>query len=228
MFIRPILAALLATLATAASAETLRFSSFEPPVAFVTATVFPQWAENVAAATNGEVTVQMFPGGTLGRSPAQQLQMVEDGVADIAFLVPGYNPGVFPGLSVGELPFTVTNAVDGSRAMWQMFEQGLLAGEFDRVKVLGVFTTAPQAVATVGSVMMPEDIRGMNLRASSPMLLGAIESMGAVAVGGITAANLAESISRGVISGSFNDWNAMRSFRVAEAVDHVLEVPMGT
>lgn len=210
------------------SAETLRFSSFEPPVAFLTAKVFPAWAERVAEATNGDVTIEMFPGGTLGRSPAQQLKLVADGVADIAFVVPGYNPGVFPGVTVGELPFVVNSSEAGSKAMWSVYEQGLLEGAFDNYYIVGLFTTTPSSIATVEPVMMPEDTKGMNLRGSSPTLLASIEAIGGVAVGGIAAPTIAESISRGVIEGSFNEWNALKSFRIQEVVNHVLEVPMGT
>lgn len=221
--------ALAVSLATSVAAGTeLRFSSFEPPVAFLTANVFPEWGRRIEEATNGEVTVKMFPGGTLGRSPAQQLQLVADGVADVAFIVPGYNPGVFPGVTVGELPYTVTNAVSGSKAMWAMYEKGLLDGDFDKFYIVGLFTTSPQGIASKGAIMDPAEMKGKNFRASSPTLLSAIEKMGAVAVGGITAPTIAESISRGVIEGSFNEWNAIKSFRIMEAVDHVLEVPMGT
>lgn len=220
--------ALAAALALPAKAEQLRFSSFEPPVAFLTAKVFPEWGRRVEEATGGDVTVKMFAGGTLGRSPAQQLKLVADGVADVAFIVPGYNPGVFPGVTVGELPFTVTSSKSGSIALWDMYEQGLLKGDFDTYKIIGLFTTSPQAVASKGMIMLPSDMAGRNFRASSPTLLAAIEKMDAVAVGGITGPTIAESISRGVIEGSFNEWNALKSFRIIEAIDHVLEVPVGT
>lgn len=220
--------ALSSLVGAAASAETLRFSSFEPPVAFLTKEVFTGWAENVTAASGGEVTVKMFPGGTLGRSPAQQLQMVQDGVADIAFIVPGYNPGVFSGVTVGELPFTVTNAKNGSEAIWSLYAQGMLDGDFDKFRIIGIFTTSPQAIASKSRIDMPVDMNGKNFRASSPNLLVAIEQMGAVPVGGITGPTIAESVSRGLIDGSFNEWNALKSFRIMEAVDNVLEVPMGT
>ncbi|WP_407495727.1 TRAP transporter substrate-binding protein [Pseudooceanicola sp. MF1-13] len=230
MFYKTIASAILATAALAlpSKAEQLRFSSFEPPVAFLTSQVFPQWGKNVEDATGGEVTVKMFPGGTLGRSPAQQLKLVEDGVADVAFIVAGYNPGVFPGLTVGELPFVVTSSKAGSEAMWSMFEQGLLEGDFDKFKIIGLFTTTPQNVVSKPKIIMPEDLKGRNFRASSPNLLVAIEDMGAVAVGGITGPTIAESISRGVIDGSFNDWNAIKTFRIGDTIEHVLEVPMGT
>lgn len=230
MFYKSIGTAIVASLALAmpAKAEQLRFSSFEPPVAFLTSQVFPQWGKNVEEATGGEVTVKMFPGGTLGRSPAQQLKLVEDGVADVAFIVAGYNPGVFSGMTVGELPFIVTSSKTGSEAMWAMFEQGLLEGEFDKFKILGLFTTTPHNVVSKPEIMSPEDLKGRNFRASSPNLLVAIEDMGAVAVGGITGPTIAESISRGVIEGSFNDWNAVKTFRIGDTIENVLEVPMGT
>lgn len=220
--------ALSSAMATGAMAEMLRFSSFEPPVAFLTKNVFPEWAKNVSEASGGDVTIKMFPGGTLGRSPAQQLQMVADGVADIAFIVPGYNPGVFPGVTVAELPFTVTSSQAGSEAIWSLYEKGMLEGDFDKFKVVGIFATAPQTIASKSVINMPADLNGKNFRASSPNLLVAIEQLGAVPVGGITAPTIAESISRGLIDGSFNEWNALKSFRIMEAVDNVLEVPMGT
>ncbi|MDK3018825.1 TRAP transporter substrate-binding protein [Pseudodonghicola flavimaris] len=229
MFYKTLASAVVAAcIATGATAETLRFSSIEPPVAFLTSKVFSAWGKAVEDATAGEVKVKIFAGGTLGRSPAQQLKLVEDGVADVAFIVPGYNPGVFPGVIVGELPFVVPSAKAGSLAMWSVYEQGLLEGDFDKYKIIALFTSSPQYVASKPEIRMPSDLQGRNFRASSPSLLAVIEDMGAVAVGGITGPTVAESLSRGVIEGSFNEWNAIKSYRIADAIDHVLEVPMGT
>lgn len=74
-FIRYAAAALLAT-ATAAQAETLRFSSFEPPQAYITQNVLTAWAEDVSKASEGTLDVKIFVGGTLGRAPDQQLKLV--------------------------------------------------------------------------------------------------------------------------------------------------------
>lgn len=226
--LRLTLAAAVALTTSTAFAETLRFSSFEPASAFLTSEVFANWGTAVEEATNGEVDVKIFAGGTLGRSPAQQLQLVQDGVADVAFIVPLFNPGVFPGVTVGELPFLVESAKSGSEAMWSVYEQGLLDGEFDKFKIIGIFTTPPQYIATDGHIAVPEDMVGKNFGATSPGVLAAIEGMGAVSMGGITGPVIAESISRGLIDGSFLEWNAIKSFRVGEAVDHVLEVPVGS
>ena len=116
------------TAASGANAEILRLSSFEPPVAHVTKNILTPWAADVNAASGGELDIQIFPGGTLGRNPAQQLKLVEDGVADIAWVIPGYTPGRFNEGTVAELPFLVPSATIGSDAMWDLYEQGVLSG----------------------------------------------------------------------------------------------------
>ncbi|MFN0304974.1 MAG: hypothetical protein ACKVQU_32005 [Burkholderiales bacterium] len=71
----------------------LKFASFESAQAPFTAKVFTTWAEDVTKASNGALKVEMFVGGTLGRNPLQQLKLVQDGIADLAWTVPGYTPG---------------------------------------------------------------------------------------------------------------------------------------
>lgn len=211
----------------AMAAETLRFSSFEPPVAHVTKNILTPWAADVGGASNGELEIKIFPGGTLGRSPAQQLKLVEDGVADIAWVIPGYTPGRFDQGTVGELPFLVRNAATGSEAMWSIFEQGLLNGDYDKFKMIGVMVSAPNGLATTREVHVPEDLKGMKLRAPGPTMLSAIDALGAVPVGGITGPSLAESISRGLIDGTFTQWGAIETFRAGEVVKDYLDLPLG-
>ncbi|WP_339765025.1 TRAP transporter substrate-binding protein [uncultured Hoeflea sp.] len=211
----------------ATAAETLRFSSFEPPVAHVTKNILTPWAEDVAAASDGELEIQMFPGGTLGRSPAQQLKLVEDGVADIAWVIPGYTPGRFDQGSVSELPFMIPSSAAGSAAMWSMYEQGLFTGDYDKFKLIGIMVSAPNGLATIAPIREPGDLNGLNLRAPGPTMLSAIDALGAVPVGGITGPTIAESISRGLIDGTFTQWGAIETFRMGEVVKNYLALPLG-
>ncbi|GLT11048.1 TRAP transporter substrate-binding protein [Sulfitobacter porphyrae] len=229
MKLRDFLIATAATVAfgTTATAEILRFSSFEPPVAHVTKNILTPWAEKVNAASEGTLDIQMFPGGTLGRNPAQQLKLVEDGVADIAWVIPGYTPGRFDQGTIGELPFLVPNGTVGSEAMWSVYEQGLLTGDYEKFKLIGVMTSFPNAVASTAEVRTPADMKGLNFHAPGPTMLGAINALGAVPVGGITGPGLAEAISRGLISGTFTQYGAIETFRVGETVSYYLDMPLG-
>ncbi|MEO3385328.1 TRAP transporter substrate-binding protein [Mesorhizobium sp. CAU 1741] len=220
-------AALLGITAFPATAETLRFSSFEPPVAHVTKEILTPWAEDVSAASNGELTIQMFPGGSLGRNPAQQLQMVEDGVADIAWVIPGYSPGRFQESTVAELPFLIPSSTVGSPAMWKMYEDGHFKGDFNKLKMLGIFVSYPNSIASTAPVEAPEDMKGMNVRAPGPTMLSAVEALGAVPVGGITGPTVAESISRGLIGATFTQWGAIETFRMGDVISHFNTAPLG-
>lgn len=209
------------------SAETLRFSSFEPPLAMVTKEILTPWAKDVTDGSNGALNVQIFAGGSLGRDPAQQLQLVEQGVADIAWVIPGYSPGRFQEGTVAELPFLVPNASAGSAAMWEMYEKGLFKGDYNKLKVLGIFASFPNFVAATRPVEKPSDLQGVNFRAPGPTMLTAIKAIGAVPVGGITGPSIADSISKGLIVGTLTQWGAVETFRMGEVITDYNTVPLG-
>ena len=43
--------------------------------------------------------------------------MARDGIADLTYINPGYQPGRFPIIGAGELPFLCRNAKGGSQAL---------------------------------------------------------------------------------------------------------------
>ncbi len=223
--------AVLAAAATGASADpiTLRFSSFEPPQAFITSKVLTPWAKRVTEESKGTLKIEMFPGGTLGRDPAAQLKLVMDGVADIAWIVPGYTPGRFDAATVVELPFIVHTAYAGSLAATRMFENGLWkGGGFDDVKFLCVCGNNPVFINTTFPATKLDDIKGHKFRAAGPVSLNVIKSLGAVPIGGITGPQLAESLSRGVVDGTMNEWNALQTFRVLDVAKNQIVLPLGS
>ena len=91
------------TALTQAQTVKLRFAIFSPDTEQTYLTVFKPFAEAVNK-ENAGVEIELFPNGALGRNPAQQAQMVLDGVADIAWVVASYTPGRFQENEVFELP----------------------------------------------------------------------------------------------------------------------------
>ena len=55
----------------------------------------------------------MFPSEQLGKV-FDHYDMVRDGIADFGYINPGYQPGRFPIIAGGGLPFLVANAKGGS------------------------------------------------------------------------------------------------------------------
>ena len=102
-----VLAAGLALTATInlAQARELAFGVFVPAASPTVQKVYQPWVDwfNEVGA-NHDVTIKLYPGGTLGRNPAAQAELVRDGVADLTITVPSYTPGVYPDYDVFELP----------------------------------------------------------------------------------------------------------------------------
>ena len=209
-----------------AQTVTLKLASFEPPQAPITGRVLAPWAKEVSAASGGTLKIDIYAGGTLGRSPLQQLKLVQDGVADLTWTVPGYTPGRFDDTQVAELPFLVTDATSGSLAMTRLHQQGMLGG-FDDLKLLLIGTVPANNIHSREPVKSLADLRGKKIRAGSSQIAKLVEALGAVPVQ-LGAPQVAESLARGVIDASLNEWNFVATFKIDEVVRNHVVVPMGT
>ena len=89
--------------------------------------------------------LQGFWGGTLGKAPTKQYELVKNGVADVTWVLPGYTAGQFPQMGVFELPFLFHNGVEASIVGWKLHEKGLLDGLED-VHLVGFFASEPNAL----------------------------------------------------------------------------------
>jgi TRAP-type C4-dicarboxylate transport system substrate-binding protein len=179
----------------------------------------------VTADSSGTVKVQMFPGGTLGKDPSGQVKYLQDGVLDIVFLIPSYTPGRFPDNGVFELPGLYNNATEASLAMWRMFQKGMLRG-YEDLHVLQLATTYPNLIHTREPLKSIDELKGKKLRVSGPVAGDTVRALGAVPVG-LPVTQAAESISRGVVDGTVQDWNTYAAFRLTDAAKQHLAVPLG-
>ena len=104
------------------------------------------WAAAVQDASDGRVSIEIYPSMSLGGSPPQLFRQVADGVVDIIWTVNGYTPGLFPRSEVFELPTVFTNDITAANlAMRDMFD-AWLAPEFEDVHVLFLHVHAGQAL----------------------------------------------------------------------------------
>jgi TRAP-type C4-dicarboxylate transport system substrate-binding protein len=203
----------------------LKFTSFEPPMANITANVLTPLAKEASAASKGRLQIDMFAGGTLGRNPLQQLKLVTDGVADLGWVVLPYTPGRFDDTDIVGLPFVTSNATEASVALHRLYAEGALVG-FDGLKMLAVGATPPVVIHANKPVRLPADFKGKRVRASGDHLTRVIEVLGGapVQVGG---GQIAESLSRGVVDMTLNNWGFVGDFKVNEVSSQHLDLPLG-
>ena len=62
------------------------------------------WAAAVEKDSGGTIKSKVFPAQQLGKA-FDHYDMARDGIADVTYINPGYQPGRFPIIGAGELPF---------------------------------------------------------------------------------------------------------------------------
>src|SRR5690554_4830409 len=123
------LKSLLASVAVAALATTAQAAEVELSLSHWVGAQHPlqpggmePWVESIREASEGRIEITIFPAQQLGAA-ADHYDMARDGVVDIAFINPGYQPGRFPIIAAGEIPFTISNANAGSRAFDEWYRE---------------------------------------------------------------------------------------------------------
>ncbi len=213
--------------ASSALAETkLTIANWLPPTHPLFSEVIVKMAENITAATGGEVTTSILP-APLGPPPAQ-FDIAANGVADITFGVQGYNAGRFKTTNLAELPFLGDSAEAISVAYWNTYDKMLKdAGEYDNVKVLAVFTHGPgQIFLKQGDIASPDVLKGQKLRVGGGFVHKVATILGAVPVEG-PSSKAYELLSQGVADGILFPFESVNAFKLVPELSEAVTVPGG-
>lgn len=204
--------ALTGLLATAAMAgTTLTYANF-PPAQTFPCVQMEHWKGEVEKRTGGAVSVQTFPGSTL-LGAKNMLRGVQTGQADIGCISIPYYPGVFPAMSAVNLPVAFTSTEVASLVMWDLYTK-YLPKEFDNVKVLTMFTSAPSQVMSKVAVKQLSDLKGVELRASGS-ILKILGNLGAQGVG-MPMSQTPEALQKGVVKGLVSSFDVLKDMNFAE------------
>jgi TRAP-type transport system periplasmic protein len=221
------LAAALALTAAPVAPQQLTLSHFLPAVHGIHTDFITPWTEQVTECTGGEVTFEIYPGGTARGSVARQQEQVVAGVVDIAHGLHGIPRGRFPRTSLIDLPFLTDDAGAATHALWSLFDE-YLAEEYEGLKVLalhahngGLIHTTERPVATM------EDLRGLRIRTPSPAISEMLSFLGA-SPQGLPPGEVYENLQRGVIDGTVFPWDPVASFGLAEVLNHHLQAGVYT
>jgi TRAP-type C4-dicarboxylate transport system substrate-binding protein len=212
--------------ATATQAEDLAFSVFVPAASPTVSAVYQPWVDwfNEQAAPH-DVSITLYAGGTLGRSPLAQAQMVADGVADMALTVPSYTPGVYPDFDMFELPGFIGNVEEGSIAAWEMHQEGLLGG-YEDYFVVALYTSDAYMLHSRTEITSYDDIAGNRFRVAGQIQTAVVEALGGVPQNA-SAGEMAEAIDRGLLDGALTDASVARTFRVTDVAQNHYAAELG-
>src|ERR1700694_4629483 len=120
------------------------------------------WGASVEKASSGTITSKVFPAQQLGKA-FDHYDMARDGIADVTYINPGYQPGRFPVIAAGELPFLMGDAKGGTAALDAWYRK-YVAAEMKDVKFCLAFVHDPGAFHANKKIVSPADIKGMKIR----------------------------------------------------------------
>lgn len=178
-----LLAGLLA-LATPSHAQnvSLTVSHWLPATHVLRTQAFDLWMKDVVEATEGRVTFRVLP-KIVGSAPAQ-VDVVRDGLADVATIAHGYVPGRFLLQEIAELPFLGNNGAAVGAAYWRIYDKHLRKfNEHDGVVVLSVMASSAGRLHTTSKVVSKiDDFSGLKLRIPGGVTTEIVKLLGAIPV----------------------------------------------
>jgi TRAP-type C4-dicarboxylate transport system substrate-binding protein len=194
-------------------------SSFLPAEMFVNKLIISEWITNVAAATNGRVKIDLYPGCTL-TGVSDMYQGILKGVADIGLGVVAYQLQKFPLIEMFELPgLSYPNSLVSTMTTWDGYKKykDLV---FTDTQMLFLMTTGPGFLGTVKKpVYTLEDLKGLEIN-STGSTAEAAKALGAVPVN-IPSPEIYLALQKGILKGQICPPEFFKSFRTGEIVRYV-------
>jgi TRAP-type C4-dicarboxylate transport system substrate-binding protein len=220
-----VVALILAAVSASADPVQLKLATFGPPDSYFYVEVLIPWLEAVNKDSEGTLNIKYFGGGVLGNA-GNMYDAALTGAADIAWALPGTVPGKFVKTSVAELPFSYDSSEVGSVALWRLYEKGVIASDFDEVKLFGLTAWPGADVQTKSKkVMRLEDFKGLKIRAQGHWQAATVTAFDATPVN-VPIDEVYQALDRGVIDGVWGSLVLTREFRVNEIAHYFLEAPL--
>lgn len=210
----------------AAEPMQLRLAYPAPPRGLVNLWVLTPWSEEITQASDGTVDIKVFPGPSLGTFN-NIYDRVQNGVADIGYGTVGAVSSQFPKTEVASLPFAADGAEQATAALWALYKRGLIADEFERVRLLSLFSYSNSTLHAKKPIKVLSDVHGLKIAVSSRVITEIVSKLGGAALA-MTGAESYTAAQRGVIDAAVLPWPAIYPFKIQEVLPYHADVPLGT
>jgi TRAP-type C4-dicarboxylate transport system substrate-binding protein len=203
----------------------LKLSHWVPPTHPLQKAI-EEWGASVAKASNGTIKSKVFPAQQLGKA-FDHYDMARDGIADMTYVNPGYQPGRFPIIAAGELPFLISNAKGGNRAIDAWYRK-YAASEMKDTKYCFSFILDPLTLhSRTKKIVVPGDIKGMKIRPSQATVAAWVTLLGGTNVQA-SAPEVRDVLEKGVADALTFPWGSVPLFGVDKVTKYHLEAPLHT
>ncbi|WP_035872443.1 TRAP transporter substrate-binding protein [Cucumibacter marinus] len=222
------LAALLAASIAApigAHAADLRFSTWAPPTHPLQPTGWEPWIQSIQEASEGRISVTLFPSEQLG-SALDHYDIARDGIADLAYIAPGYQAGRFPVIALGQIPFLIANAKSGTRA-FDAWYRNYADKEMGDIHFCMAYLHSPGTLHSKEPIAVPGDIDGKTVRPAGATIGQLVASLGGASVQ-VSAPAARDALEKGTADAITFPWGSLFLYGIDEVTPYHLDMPIYT
>jgi len=183
------------------------------------------WGASIENASNGTIKYKVFPAQQLGKA-FDHYDMASYGIADVTYVNPGYQPGRFPIIAAGELPFLVSDAKGGTAAIDAWYRK-YAAAEMKDVKFCLAFVHDPGAFHSNRRIVIPSDIKGMKIRPAHATIAEMVTQLGGTNIQA-SAPEVRDVLEKGVADAVTFPWGSVVLFGLDKVTKFHMDVPLYT
>jgi TRAP-type C4-dicarboxylate transport system substrate-binding protein len=182
------------------------------------------WGAAVEKASGGTLHYKVYPAQQLGKA-FDHYDMARDGIADLTYINPGYQPGRFPIIAAGELPFLISATEGGTRGLDEWYRK-YAAKEMKDVKFCLAFIHAPSSFhSSEKKIVVPADIKGMKIRPADATIATFVTQLGGNNVNS-AAPEVRDIIERHVADAVTFPWGSLVLFGIDKVTKYHMEAPL--
>ena len=185
-----------------------------------------EWGAAVEKESGGTIHYKVYPSEQLGKA-FDHYDMVRDGIADLGYVSPGYQPGRFPVIDAAALPFIVGKAHGGTTAIDSWYRKYAPA-EMKDVKFCFAFMHDPGTFhSRTKKIEVPTDLKGMKIRPAHATMAAFVTLMGGTNVQA-SAPEVRDVMEKGVADAVTFPWGSIVLFGIDKATKYHMEASLYT
>jgi TRAP-type C4-dicarboxylate transport system substrate-binding protein len=182
------------------------------------------WGAAVEKESGGTIKYKVYPAQQLGKA-FDHYDMARDGIADVTYINPGYQPGRFPIIGAGELPFLMSDAKGGSMGLDAWYRK-YAEKEMKDVKFCLAFIHAPSSFhSRTKKIVVPDDVKGLKIRPADATIANFVTLLGGTNVQS-SAPEVRDIIERGVADAVTFPWGSLVLFGIDKVTKYQMDAPL--
>jgi TRAP-type C4-dicarboxylate transport system substrate-binding protein len=202
---------------------TYKYAFPAPPFSLLNQWGMTPYAQDVNKAAGGEIDMKLYFGPSLA-SFGNVYDRVTSGVIEVGFGMSGQFGGQFVKTEVASLPFLSPSCEAAAIATWRLYQNGILADEYERVKPLALFyLTSSSFHTSTKPLKTMEDFKGVKFAVTSRTSGQYLEMLGGVAIS-MQPSEVYQAMQRGLVGGTALGWPAVPTFKIEEVSKYHLDV----